>query len=376
MLKKQNIIFINRGFWPEYDVPGESLLYTAEQLSRGNSVSILTSSKMNIKKECTKYNRGVDLDINTFCSFTNSNSSILMRIFESVFFCIWSLFKLIRIKPNYVYFATDPPITIPLIVYIYSRLFKIKYIYHLQDIHPEATRLVINIPVYLHKILVKIDNIIIKNAYKVITLNDDMALIIDNRLGEKKDIYKLANASQYPEEYSLKNKGTIIFAGNAGRFQNIKLLVQAIDEYLKRGGNLKFIFIGSGIFYSLIESLGEKHVNVSVKKYMCSKDVIEIMKTCEWGLLPIDKDIIRYAFPSKSSAYIATRLKIFGICPKNSSMENWIKTKNNGIYCEANKSEIIDKLNEIERGVNVKICDDDVSIEKFSHDLIKIISSQ
>lgn len=376
MVVNNKFVFINRGFWPEYDVPGESLLNTAELLGEKNQVTVLTSSNLDVEKECLIRKRAENIKIKTMSSLSNSNSSILKRALESIIFCFWVLLNLLKIKPNYIYFATDPPLSVPFIVYFYSYIFKVKYVYHLQDIHPEATGLTVKLPSFVYDFLMKLDNKIIKRAFRFITLNKTMRNTLSGRGLDIDKCYILNNASIYPQSTKVKKKGTIIFAGNAGRFQNIKILTDSIQSYLIGGGNLNFIFIGGGIYSNLFDELGYKFDNVTVMKYLPANKTMEIMCECEWGILPIREDILKYAFPSKASAYIAAKLKILAICTENSAVHDFINENNNGLICESNTKAIVSKLIEIENGIDFKCSDLDVSMESFSLKLIDIISGQ
>ena len=71
----------------------------------------------------------------------------------------------------------------------------IKYTYHLQDIHPEATNTIKKLNVYLFKFLKKIDNFSLRNANSLITLNEEMQKVIINRSNTTNKISIIQNPS-------------------------------------------------------------------------------------------------------------------------------------------------------------------------------------
>ena len=64
---------------------------------------------------------------------------------NSIFFAFWVIKELLRIRPDKIYVSTDPPVFVPFLIMLFCRLFGGSYVYHLQDIHPEAAGVVIPI---------------------------------------------------------------------------------------------------------------------------------------------------------------------------------------------------------------------------------------
>lgn len=139
MLKNYDLVIINRSFWPNYPVIGEGLMRLAENLSSYKKVAIILQDRDNIKKNAKKFNRGNRVNFFPIYAISNSSSGLLKRIIDAFFFMFWVILCLIITRPKNIYVSTDPPILIPFIVAVFSKIIKAKYIYHLQDIHPEAT---------------------------------------------------------------------------------------------------------------------------------------------------------------------------------------------------------------------------------------------
>ena len=145
MFKSYDLVIINRSFWPTYPVIGEGLLCLAENLSSCKNVAVITQNHRNIKKKLQESNRGLGVRFYASWAFSDSSSSLIKRIFDSLFFMIWVIFCLLITRPKTIYVSTDPPILIPFIIAIFSKIIKVNFIYHLQDIHPEITNFTIKI---------------------------------------------------------------------------------------------------------------------------------------------------------------------------------------------------------------------------------------
>ena len=77
---------------------------------------------------------------------------------------VWVGLCLLKTRPRHVYVSTDPPVLVPFIVMLYARLFGASYTYHLQDIHPEATNVVMPVNRVLFRILRWMDGAVMRRA--------------------------------------------------------------------------------------------------------------------------------------------------------------------------------------------------------------------
>jgi glycosyltransferase involved in cell wall biosynthesis len=347
--KKSKVVIINRGFWPNSDVPGSSLLTLAEHLSSEHDTFVLTQSDIDIEKYCHVRNKAIKVRIKSCKLFTNSNSRVLSRAFESIYFSGWLLMSLILIRPNYIYVTTDPPLLASLIVTLYKKISNAEFTYHLQDIHPEASKIVLKLPLWLFKLLVRIDNFSLKNAKSIVTLTPNMRDYICHKRGILTPIHIIENASSFPIKNRKRQYQSIIFAGNFGRLQDIPLIISAVDLYMQNKGTMRFTFIGSGVYKRIIEELSDKWENVDYLGYLPIEEAIEVISEHEWGLLPVKTEVLKFAFPSKTSAYIAAGCNILAVCEKNSSLADWVEKNLIGEVSSPSINNIVDTFFMIER---------------------------
>ena len=247
-MDRYDLIIVNRSFWPSSPVIGEGLLRVAESFAFSKKVAIILQNHKDINKHLKKFKRGAEINFFPARAFSNSSSSLVIRVLDSIFFMFWVFFCLIKTRPKIIYVSTDPPIFVPFVIAIFSKIMNYKYIYHLQDIHPEASNVVIKINKSLFSLIKKIDNFTMMRASLLITLNEEMKKKILSRTNIQKEIAIIENPSiPFNIDLSLKKKKGFSFTGNIGRLQRIPLLVKAIKEYIKKGGSLEFEFAGGGI---------------------------------------------------------------------------------------------------------------------------------
>lgn len=346
---RYDFIIINRSFWPTYPVIGEALLRIAESLAPFNKVAVISQGSSNLHKYLKESKRGLNVKFLSSWAFSNSSSGIFIRILDMIFFMFWVLFCLIMTRPKNIYVSTDPPVLIPFIVAIFSKIMRIKYIYHIQDIHPEATNVVLKINVNLFNFLKKIDNFSLRHASSLITLNEEMKKEIIDRLSNQKEISIINNPSiSFDNNPILDKKRGFSFTGNLGRPQRVPLIVESIKKYKQKGGTLKFAFAGGGIFSSQINKLSKENSLVNYHGLVSSNKAAYISSNYEWALLPIEDQITRYAFPSKISSYIFSGAKILAICSENTSVARWVKFHRVGIVVSPNVDAVVDIFFRIE----------------------------
>ena len=194
-MDRYDLLIVNRSFWPVYPVLGEGLLRVAESFAPSKKVAVVLQDHADIHKHLKELKRGAGISFFPIRAFSNSSSSLVIRILDSIFFMFWVFFCLIRTRPKIIYVSTDPPILVPFIIAIFSRIMNCKYIYHLQDIHPEATNVVVKINRSLFNLLKKIDNFSMRRASLLITLNEEMKIQILNRTNIQKEISIIENPS-------------------------------------------------------------------------------------------------------------------------------------------------------------------------------------
>lgn len=367
-MAKYDLIIINRSFWPIYPVIGESLLQLAEGLSLEKKVGVIFQDHSKFRKKLKSADRANKVNFFPIWAGSNSSSNILVRILDSIFFMFSVIICLIITRPKNIYISTDPPVLVPFVVSYYSKIFKSKFIYHIQDIHPEASNVVLRMNSILFKLIKKIDSYTMRKANTLITLTKEMKSQILNRSNTTSKIMVIDNPSipfKRNLNYKKKIKG-FSFTGNLGRLQRIPFLIDAIKNYLEKGGNLKFSFAGGGIFSKNLEDLSKLYKQIEYRGIISAKESAELSSNYEWALLPIDDEITKYAFPSKSSSYVFSGAKILAICDENTNVSKWVRDHKLGITVKPNISILVEKFFKIENNeIDISFIDvDRVNLKK------------
>lgn len=362
------VAIINRSFWPVYPVIGEALLRFAEEAAvRGNAVSVIMQDHSGIKAKLAESGRGEGVRFYPAKALTTSASGVFLRAVDAFFFMFWVLAVLLWLRPSKVYVSTDPPIVVPFIVMLYSRLFEAEYIYHLQDIHPEAANVVLPINKWVYRLLLKMDVLNMRKAKCLITITEQMCTVIRSRSGTVAPVHVVSNPAisfDGIKKAKMKNAG-FSFCGNAGRLQRIPLLIRAIESYFEQGGKLEFAFAGGGVYSDRLAELSAKFERFYYHGLVSSTEAAQINADYHWALLPIEDEVTRYAFPSKSSSYVFSGASIMAICGAQTSVAKWIEDNRVGLVVMPDVEEIVSAFFDIERGVCER------TVNELSRDALK-----
>ena len=384
MFKRYDFLVINRSLWPKYSIISTALLTLLEnKLNSNTKVALVAQCNNHNKADLYQSKRSLGIKFFLAKAFSDSASSLMVRIFDSLFFMLWVFVVLIITRPKNVYISTDPPVIVPFIVALYSKLASSKFVYHVQDIHPEATNLFTSINIFLLNILRKIDNFTLCRANQIITLNEEMKAQIILRSKTQKEIKIISNPS-VPVNFLklIKKRRGFFFTGNLGRFQRIPLLLDGINEYFKKGGKLKFVFVGGGIYANKILEQSKHNPCIKYFNKMSFTKAAIFSKTYEWALAPIDDQITKFAFPSKLSTYACTGAKILAICGEHTSVAQWIRSNQLGVVVKPKIEDLVEFFFQIEKNTLQDVFIDlernqlkkDLSLDKFVNNFENFLS--
>lgn len=352
MFKRLDLVIINRSFWPIYPVIGEALMRFAEQQAKKQSVGVILQDHAGIRAQLQKHQRGAQVSFYPAQAFSVSGSSILHRTMDAVFFMLWVFLLLLLKRPRKVYVSTDPPVLVPFIVMLYCTIFRAQYVYHLQDIHPEAANVVIPVKPWLFTLLRWLDSATMRRANRLITITQEMANQIRLRSNTRSSISVISNPSVSFDKVNLPENKTLgfTFCGNAGRLQRIPLLVKAIEQYCQHGGRLPFVFAGAGVYSDDLAQLAQQYENVTYKGLISASDAAQLNSDYAWALLPIEDEVTRYAFPSKSSSYVFSGALIAAVCGNQTSVAQWVADNRVGVVIEPTAGELCQFFFDVEHG--------------------------
>lgn len=262
-----------------------------------------------------------------------------------------------RKQRRYAMTATMPPVIQPFLFSILSRMTFMKFIYNIQDIHPEIIQDQDGTKTLLGRLLTTMDRAAINNSWRVLTLSEDMKEAITKRGCQTEHIRIINNFPLQPLSKSgsagdISNRPNrasnpkFIFAGNLGRHQSLPELV----SYFAREENqfLKLTILGSGPLEGQLRDIaaGRNAENITFMNFVPPEQVSDILIGHDFGIATLKPGLIRYAFPSKILSYWNAGLPILTNIEADSALAANIKDEKLGANA-ARQEQFSEAINEL-----------------------------
>ncbi len=344
------MLIIDRYFWPD-TVPTADILKRVSGwiAASGREVSVLTAQPSYkpdvIVAKAPRYETVDGVKV-TRLQLLKENSKPSRKYANHVIFSFIAFLKVLFGKrQDYILVQTSPPIIQALLISAAAYLRKSKFIYLLQDIHPDIG-LVSNIlprGKFVASALRYLDTISLRIAAAIIVLSNDMRVSIAERgVSESKIriirnfaligdcVPELAKAPSQPVRF--------VFAGNIGRFQRLDEIVEAFSLVSPQIAELEIL--GTGVrrdkLEELVKSLGSR--NVRFTDHMPADAAFKHIRTFDIGIVSLLPGLIRYAYPSKTATYFAADLRVLAVVEGSSELAHAVRSLNVGEIVQPDSS--------------------------------------
>jgi len=292
-------------------VPGEKgngrFHYIAQKINKQNiSVEIVTSNFSHAAKRHRKITDSQLSNINyklTMLYEPGYNKNVSLRRFYSHYVMSQNLERYLmqRKKPDLIYCAV-PSLSIASVAAKYAQANNIKFIIDVQDLWPEAFRMVFNIPilsVLLFYPLQKKANFIYSVADEIIAVSKtyaDRALRVNNKTDNAHIVFlgteltyfdKLKN---HPKNlYKVNNEFWIAYIGTLGHSYDLTCVINALKIVKSKGiKNIRFIVMGDGPLKKKFENYAKKEgVDTVFTGRLDYGEMVSILVNCDVAVNPI-----------------------------------------------------------------------------------------
>ena len=180
----------------------------------------------------------------------------------------------------------------------YAKKNNIKLIIDIQDLWPEAFKMVFNIPIISDIIFYPMNrkaNFVYKNADKIIGVSEtyvNRALSVNRKVEKGLSVFLGTDLNYFDslikndEKY---NDFTIVYIGTLGHSYNIKLIIDALEQVkLKYNKNINFLIMGDGPLKNEFQSYSKnKNLQIEFTGRLKYEDMVPRLKKCHLAVNPI-----------------------------------------------------------------------------------------
>jgi colanic acid biosynthesis glycosyl transferase WcaI len=318
------LLFVSQWCYPEPDA--RILLMASELAKKGHSIQILTGFPnypggkiyQGYRLKLFQRENIHNVDILRVWLYPSHDKSAIKRIINYVSFSISaSILGLLKVnKPDLIY-VYHPPATVALPAIILGKIFGAKVVYDIQDLWPdslESTGMIKNR--FLLKMVNKFQNFVYLNAHAITVISNGFKTRITNRGVPSQKVNVIRNWSipigdgnnSSQENSLLPNKFILMFAGNLGKAQGLKSVIDAAKILLEsKVTDIQFVFLGSGSSKEeLVEYSNQNELtNVTFLERVSPDKVSGILLLADVLLIHLNKDpLFSITIPSKTQSYM------------------------------------------------------------------------
>ena len=316
------------------------------------SVNVVTSKKYTGKEQHVLSDYFTEKKVKPTLLKVTKNSKI-----SNLLFPFSTFFHLLFHGRGVVIVPSTPPVLMGFSACLAKKMSfsRFEYIYHCQDIHPEALELSGIISKGLpYKFLLFLDKLSVKNSKSSIVLSQDMKSTLQKRFENKLNNISIINnfmPSVYENSLTVETKTIrsthkpndiiFVFAGNLGVFQNLENLLEAFLK-LTPEDNIYLYFIGDGKMKSKLMNTSNEYSlmkrNIIFLEKMDSSLIASFISTADYGVVSLSEGLLDVAYPSKILTYLNLGLPLFLSGGAQTNLYSEIQKNDLGIATESSSA--------------------------------------
>lgn len=243
-------------------------------------------------------------------------------------------------RPDVVMCSTAPQVTLGAVVSKIAALRGSRFVYHCMDLHPEIGKLsgeFANPMIY--RLLMKLDTATMRRASVIVVLSDDMRRAVLDRDPSLAGKVRVLNNFDLPEfgteavQSPLAPPATgaarVVFTGNIGRFQGLNKVMRGLAGAATPSQPIEFVLMGDGAakveLEALASELGTDGLTVTFLPQGSASSAKALMRSAHLGVVSLQPDVIRFAYPSKTATYAASGLPMLVVCEQDSDLARTVR---------------------------------------------------
>jgi len=321
------IIILSINYWPEETGIGVFTTYRAEYLAAaGHDVEVYTTfpyypqwkvpscyaNKLAVSEE----RNGVRI-LRSY-SYVPNPVTPLKRVLHEASYTATCLLRAIARKRPDILFVVSPPLGLAANAFVLSRLWRVPYVFDVQDLQPDSAAELSMLPSWALKVLYRIEHAAYRYASLISTLTNGMQarivgkgipseklVLFEPRADESLSSIAPTEGNDFRHRYDLDNKFLVVHSGNMGVKQGLDVIVNAAA--LNRSDNsMLFLLVGDGSAGKSIRQQAAKLElqNVRFLPVLDSEEFRGLLAASDICLLTQHKASCECAFPSKLVTYL------------------------------------------------------------------------
>lgn len=354
------VLVVHRYYWPDTVPCAGVMRWVAKQLATdGHDVDVLTSQpsyRESSSQNCRPRVEQLDAVSVTRLSLPTEIGRPIWRIMNALHLGLQIFLRSIFKKYDVIIVATIPPVLGGFFSALASRITHARFIYYCMDLHPEIGRSSGDFtnPV-LFRTLQVLDDWTCRQARPVLVHSEDMRNTLRQRpRGSEYRIEVMNNFDLPSERVCIQKTGwqwdkknirlRLIYAGNMGRFQGLETLLNAMGRISHRK-DIELVMMGEGVAKpELVARQNKTNANVRFFDYQPLEVAKVAIQNADIGVVTLIPGMYRYAYPSKTMAYLAQGRPILAAVETESELAKTMLAECYGFSVPIGDAEVLEEL--------------------------------
>lgn len=347
----KDIVIISNYIHFKNESGNSRFLYLADRLKNDEKVEIITSTFYHK----TKTQRNIEDDLSDGYNVKliyepGYKKNISINRIYSNYVIAKNIIKYLkkRKKPDVIYCAI-PPTIVGKKVAKFAKKNKIRFIIDVQDLWPEAYKMVFNIPIISDILFLPIKrqaDYTYKNANDIVAVSDtylQRACKVNKKAKNRISVFLGTNLTEFDKYKKQKNENAnnetkIVYLGTLGNSYDLECIMDAIEKIKK--SKIKFVVIGDGILREKFEKYAKnKNIDCEFTGNLPYPKMVEKLCECDIAVNPI-KHGSAGSIINKVGDYAAAGLPVINTQDSEEYIQ-LVEKYNIGYNCNSNETEQI-----------------------------------
>jgi colanic acid biosynthesis glycosyl transferase WcaI len=358
------VLILSINYWPEVTGIGAFTTYRAEHLvASGHEVEVCTTFPYYPEWKVpaayagrisqSEERNGVKI-IRSYAYIPNPVTAMKRVLFEASFIAFATIRALGRKKPD-ILLVVSPPLGLAASAIFLSRLWRVPYVFDVEDLQPDAASDLGMLPGWAVKFLYRVEQAAYRHAKLVTTLTPSMQKRIVEKGVPKEKVELLEprmddslvdlleeEGDTFRQRYCLGDKFLVTHSGNMGVKQGLDVVLNAA-ALNRSDDSMAFLFVGDGADCGRIQrrAIEMKLQNVRFLPLLDQKDFRGLLAASGVCLVTQQQSVSEIAFPSKIVTYLAAGRPIIASVNPDCEVARVVRESRAGRVVDAEEPEAL-----------------------------------
>ena len=142
----------------------------------------------------------------------------------------------------------------------------------------------------------------------------------------------------------LKNKFVVVYGGSIGAAQRIEHILELANE-TKDNSDIVYLILGRGTYLPVLKEMAKEQqlFNVVFKEFLPREEYMQLLASCDVGMIILNEKMATPNFPSKSLAYFNMKVPVLAALDYSTDFGILLENKGIGLWAYSDKPKELKK---------------------------------